>query len=262
MPVYPKPIKKYGQNFLKDRNIAEKITGFLNTNEDSTIIEIGPGTGSLTEYLVKKTRKNLVLCEIDGRLCQELLQKYGTQAEVRCQNFLDYEFDPQLQDGKVIGNIPYNITSPIIFKILENSSKISQAIIMMQKEVGERLASGPGTKAYGILSVLTQVQCSVKKLIQVGRQSFFPVPEVDSIIVELKPHGNTTEIENFELFKNIVKKTFNQRRKMLQNTLKQVIPGDLVKRVKSVNLSARPENLGVDDFLRLAREIAILMKEK
>jgi 16S rRNA (adenine1518-N6/adenine1519-N6)-dimethyltransferase len=259
MPIYPYPQKRFGQNFLTNQHYAIKIVDSIDLSEQDIIIEIGPGRGVLTELINAKICLRKIAVEIDPQLTEQLKKKYKN-TEILQQDILSFSFKKQYEQSavklKVVGNIPFNITSPILFHLLDNSSYISNAVLMIQKEVAQRLIAEKNSKEYGILTVLINAQAHVTKLFLVGRNNFHPQPTVDSTVIRLEFFKSNSEIENYELFRHIVKSTFNNRRKMLKNSLRKLVDEQNLKEIKSVPLNLRPENLSIDDFSRLANEIA------
>ncbi len=260
--VHPK--KSLGQNFLQDENIARKIIASLDLKPDDCVLEIGSGTGVLTKYLVQ-TAVKVVAVEIDKNLAQQLQQQFSSKGNfILYQNdILKIAFEPILADyrgWKVVGNLPYHITSPVLFKLFEGRHFFDSAILMVQKEVAQRIAAQPNSKEYGILSVFSQFYSSTKKLFDVSKHVFFPRPDVTSAVVRLEFNKAVLLDKNEEsVFRQIVKGTFNQRRKMLRNSL-LAIP-DLNINLDQVNfdLTQRPEQLPVSDFTRLTK---LIMKSR
>ncbi|MBE0638510.1 MAG: 16S rRNA (adenine(1518)-N(6)/adenine(1519)-N(6))-dimethyltransferase RsmA [Bacteroidales bacterium] len=246
---FVQPKKRLGQHFLRDENIAAKIVDSLTTK--SQVLEIGPGTGVLTKYLINST-DNLRLIEIDKESVEFLKMNYPEYSDnIIEEDFLKYDLSGIFQDEfAIIGNFPYNISSQIFFKIIEYRSRIPEAVGMVQKEVAERLSAGPGTKTYGILTVLLGAFYNIKYLFTVSEHVFYPPPKVKSAVIRL------TRKENFELgcdeklFFSIVKTAFNQRRKTMRNSLKvfwfEKIDPDLYPIFKK-----RPEELGLEEFKEL-----------
>ena len=259
MPLYPKPKKRFGQNFLTNQSYANQIIEALELNSDDSVVEIGPGRGVLTDILYLSDIKQVFAVEIDSDLAPQLKDKYDHKIKIIQQDILNFSFQTLYEQFdskiKIVGNIPYNITSPIIFYLLENSQYIYSAVLMMQKEVASRLFADISTKDYGILSILVNLQAQVSKLFDVSRSNFFPQPKVDSSVVKIDFFKSQSEIENFDLIKQLVKTTFNNRRKMLRNTLKNMIGSEILNQIKSIPLNLRPENLSVSDFQNLAEEI-------
>ncbi|MCU0644280.1 MAG: 16S rRNA (adenine(1518)-N(6)/adenine(1519)-N(6))-dimethyltransferase RsmA [bacterium] len=256
--VHPK--KSLGQNFLKDENIARKIIASLNLKPGDCVLEIGSGTGILTKYLVQSATK-VVGVEIDKNLVAQLLSQYSSAT-----NFLLYQNDilkvsfkeilPGEQRWKAVANLPYHITSPVLFKLIEQRHFFESATLMVQQEVAQRMVAKPSTKAYGILSVFSQCYAETQILFDVSRHVFFPKPEVTSAVVRLefnKP-GLLNEYDE-PVFRQVVRGTFNQRRKMLRNSLLAIPDLDLDLDKINFDLKQRPEQLSVSDFVELTKQI-------
>jgi 16S rRNA (adenine1518-N6/adenine1519-N6)-dimethyltransferase len=243
--------KHLGQHFLTDENIAKKIVDVLSSEGYENVLEIGPGTGVLTKYLLDQ---NLFLAEIDTESISYLQEKYTELGKENfVGDFLKFDFT-QINSGQtaIIGNFPYNISSQILFKIIENQTQIPEMVGMFQKEVAERISAVPKTKSYGILSVLVQAYYDVKYLFTVHENVFNPPPKVKSGVIKLTRNPKKNLEGNEELFKQIVKTGFNQRRKKLSNALKILnIPENLKN---SEWMDKRAEELSVEDFIRFAQE--------
>ena len=244
--------KHLGQHFLNDENIAKKIVESLSTSGFENIIEVGPGTGVLTKYLISKNNP-LFLAEIDGESIVYLLENYPVINE---KNFIgdflktDFDFNDDRQIA-VIGNFPYNISSQILFKIIDHYQIVPEMVGMFQKEVAERTAAVPRTKAYGILSILVQAYYDVEYLFTVNENVFTPPPKVKSGVIKLTRNVKEGLAGNEILFKQIVKAGFNQRRKKMSNSLKVLgIPENLQDHPF---LDQRAEELSVEDFIHFTQ---------
>ena len=244
-----KPKKKFGQNFLKDDNIAKDIVSFLSDSKTKTVIEIGPGKGILTKYLLKISHKEIKFVEIDEECVSYLKNKYpNIDKHLINHDFLNINLNSFKQPLSIVGNFPYNISSQILFKIYENKNIVNEMIGMFQLEVAERICSNYGTKKYGILSVLIQAFFEVKMMKQIKPQSFFPIPNVDSAVIKISKKTDTINCDEI-LFKQIVKQSFGQRRKTLKNSLKIFNIPDIKK--EDTIFAKRPEQLSVSDFIYL-----------
>ncbi|GAB5465176.1 MAG: 16S rRNA (adenine(1518)-N(6)/adenine(1519)-N(6)) -dimethyltransferase RsmA [Candidatus Kapaibacteriales bacterium] len=242
------PKKSLGQNFLIDKNIQLKIVDSLNINKVDTILEIGPGEGAITEHLVSKARE-IHIVDLDKRSIDLLSSKYADLENLKFYNQDILSFNLPEIDGrwKVIGNLPYYISSQILFYLIERRDSISSATIMVQKEVAERLTAQPKTKEYGKLSVLLRSFAKVSKVCTVSPNCFFPRPKVWSQVVKIYFVESNTHINDFALYWSIVKSAFSKRRKMLRNTL-----SDFPEIIDSgIDLTRRPEELSVSDFKEL-----------
>jgi len=244
-----KPKRKFGQNFLTDDNIAKDIVSFLSDSKTKTIIEIGPGKGILTKYLLKISHKEIKFVEIDEECVSYLKNKYpNIDKHLINDDFLNINLNSFKQPLSIIGNFPYNISSQILFKIYENKNIVNEMIGMFQLEVAERICSNYGTKKYGILSVLIQAFYEVKMMKKVKPQSFLPIPKVDSAVIKISKKIDTINCDEI-LFKKIVKQSFGQRRKTLRNSLKIFNITDIKK--EDTIFAKRPEQLSVSDFIYL-----------
>lgn len=241
-----RPKKALGQHFLTDLSISQRIADALEW--EGQALEIGPGMGVLTQYIYQ--RDGFKAIEIDDESVDYLLANFpGIESKLMKGDFLKLPLDLVFQgDFAVIGNFPYNISSQIFFKILDERNRIPQVVCMIQKEVAERIAEKPGTKTYGILSVLLQAWYDIEYLFTVGEGAFNPPPKVKSAVIRLKRNDRNSLDCDEVLFKKIVKASFGQRRKTLRNSLKQLFPdADYTPEV----FNLRPERLSVEDFVNL-----------
>lgn len=247
-----KPLKRFGQNYLIDKNITNKIVNEISPGKNDKIIEIGPGTGSLTEELLKRTSQ-IIGVEIDKRAFDLLISKFKSMKLIN-NDFLDININ-ELNNGKnnlrIVGNIPYNITSPILFKLIDNNQLISDAVLMVQHEVAKRITGKTGTKDYGILAVLSQYFCETKLCFKISPNVFYPRPRVYSALIHLFFRNNVISGKKKDLFIKIVKASFGKRRKTLKNSLSNSIFEKLNFSGSGINLSLRAEQLSIDDFIRL-----------
>jgi len=244
--------KKWGQNFLNDTNLLDRIVRTLNPNKDDTILEIGPGDGSLTEKIFHQVNE-MAAIEIDPYLIKHLSSRSDLRGlhiihgDVLQQDIKDI---PISHPVRVIGNIPYNITSPIIFWLIEQLDYWKDAFIMMQKEVGERLTASVGTKEYSRISVVVGVYLNIEMCLKVPPEVFYPKPKVDSAILRFtKKDSPVVQDDQFVKFNKIVKAAFSKRRKMLRNSLNDFDIPDQIQ--KEVDFTRRPETLTVLEFSKL-----------
>lgn len=248
-----KPKKFLGQHFLKDLSVARRIADTLDEYKDLPVLEIGPGTGVLTQFLIEKN-KNLTVVEIDRESVPYLRTNYpALSGRIIEGDFLKLDLR-QIYPNRfcVIGNYPYNISSQILFKVLEYKNQIPCCSGMFQKEVAERVAAGPGSKTYGIISVLLQAWYDVEYLFTVDENVFNPPPKVKSAVIKLT-RNKTQQLECDErLFKTVVKTSFNQRRKTLRNSMKPLLGKDN-EAYKDPIFDKRPEQLSISDFEMLTR---------
>ncbi len=247
--------KHLGQHFLKDESIAKDIADTLNLQGYDTVLEIGPGMGVLTKYLLEKPTTTYVV-EIDTESVTYLEANYPKlHGKIIAKDFLKYNFN-EIFEGKpyaIIGNFPYNISTQIVFKALENRHQIPEFAGMFQKEVAERICEKEGSKAYGILSVLTQAFYEAEYLFTVSEHVFQPPPKVKSGVLRLRRKENFTLPCGEKLFFTVVKTAFQQRRKTLRNSLKSLNLSDNLREDSIFDL--RPEQLSVAQFISLTQKI-------
>jgi len=251
------PKKFLGQHFLTDENISKKIVTALSINEFDKIVEIGPGKGALTKYLFEFSDK-LILIEYDAesvKFIKSSFKKYNPN--IIKQDFLKFNLRDVLSlnnKNLIIGNFPYNISSQIIFKVLDNYLLVDDLIGMFQKEVAERIISKPNSKEYGIISVKTQLLYNVKILFDVSPNVFFPKPKVNSSVISMSRKKNININFDIKLFDRLVKLSFQQRRKKIKNSLKKL---DLKESILEDSIfDLRPEQLSVNEFIRLTQKIS------
>ncbi|MFA6769971.1 MAG: 16S rRNA (adenine(1518)-N(6)/adenine(1519)-N(6))-dimethyltransferase RsmA [Bacteroidales bacterium] len=268
--MYVKAKKALGQHFLKDQEIAARIVNSLELSLQETldkpnfkvnVLEVGPGTGVLTNFLIKNPQIELKLAEIDTESVEYLKIHYPQLGDSLIEgDFLQMELNSLFKgEFMLIGNFPYNISSQIFFKVLEYREKVPQVVGMLQKEVAERLASPPGSKRYGILSVLLQAWYDIEYLFTVNENSFIPPPKVKSAVIRVKRNSRVELGCDQVLFKKIIKTTFNQRRKTIRNSIKPLIstlynsniPAGSLIIPESPLLAKRPEQLSVEEFVKL-----------
>ena len=248
------PRKSLGQNFLRDENIARKIVESLRIKPRDIILEIGPGQGDLTKFLLEGS-STVVGVELDPRAAHLLQERFGARLRLLEADILTLNLENIAEQyGRrpcIVGNIPYYITSDILFWVFDQRVWITHATLMMQLEVATRLVARPGTKAYGILSVFSQLFADTQLLFKVSRNSFHPRPQVDSAVVRFefqKPSPETDE----RFLRNIVRRSFGARRKTLKNSLKMMGFADHQLDRVAFDLSQRPEQLTPSDFVRLS----------
>ncbi len=254
-----RPKKHLGQHFLTDGSIASRIVDSLQVSKDDTVLEIGAGKGILTGLLLQKEIR-LLTVEIDHESAVYLLKKWPVLEGMLIENdFLRLDLDGLIGGPyHVIGNFPYNISSQIFFRILEQRMRIPSVVCMVQKEVADRITSRPGSRQYGILSVLLGAYFDTEKLFAVRPGSFFPPPKVTSGVIRLTRNSIRTLPCDEKLFFRVVKTTFNQRRKMLRNSLKSIL---LNLDSQTELLSKRPEELDVSEFIELTGWVKTRLEE-
>ncbi|NDV65561.1 16S rRNA (adenine(1518)-N(6)/adenine(1519)-N(6))-dimethyltransferase RsmA [Bacteroides sp. 224] len=251
-----KPKKFLGQHFLKDLKIAQDIADTVDILPQLPVLEVGPGMGVLTQFLVKKERE-LKVVEVDFESVAYLRQEYPElEDHIIEDDFLKMHLD-RVFNGKpfiITGNYPYNISSQIFFKVLENKDLIPCCTGMIQKEVAERMAAGPGSKTYGILSVLMQAWYKIEYLFTVSEHVFNPPPKVKSAVIRMTRNETVDLGCNEKLFKQVVKTTFNQRRKTLRNSIKPILGKDSLLTQEEI-FNKRPEQLSVQQFIELTNKV-------
>lgn len=248
--------KALGQHFLTDQSIAMKIVDSLSRSEIKDVLEIGPGMGVLTQYLLKRDDLELKLVELDGESVEYLLTHFpGMQGKLYQADYLKLDIHTLFSGQyRVIGNFPYNISSQIFFKILEDKDRVPEVVCMIQKEVAERIAEKPGSKTYGILSVLLQAWYDIDYIVSVGSGAFCPPPKVQSAVIRLRRNSRSSLGCDEKLFKTVVKTAFNQRRKTLRNALKPLLNESIDSSDPVFDL--RAERLSVEDFVALTNLIS------
>lgn len=257
MKTFAAPRKALGQNFLQDPNIINKIVAALNIKAGETVVEIGPGRGALTE-LILPLADAFHLVEFDRDLVGYWQSRAQTESNLTVHEADILKFDLQTviqhqkEPIKVIGNLPYNISSPVLFHLMNYADNISSQVVMLQKEVVQRMSASPGGKDYGRLSVMLQQRYDIEYLFTVPPGAFFPPPKVESAIARLTPLATIPHpVHDHVLFQSLVKQAFSQRRKTLRNTLKGLLTSVQIESV-GVNPAARAETLAVSDFAALA----------
>jgi 16S rRNA (adenine1518-N6/adenine1519-N6)-dimethyltransferase len=266
------PHKRWGQNFLTDNNIARKIVEECHLNAEDYVVEIGPGLGALTPLLARKCRKLLAI-EIDRGMERPLREALNgiDNATLLFADVLSIDMEAEikktfnleeLSSFKVCGNIPYNITSPIIFYLLESCPHLAQAVLMLQKEVAERLKAQPGSKDYGLLTLSTRYHCDVEYITTVSKHCFYPQPEVESAVISLKPiAGKRIQVgSEFQLF-SFMRVCFQKRRKTILNISSshfRLEKEEAARALQGLGISpqARPENLVLDQFAQIVESFA------
>ena len=250
--------KSLGQNFLIDKNIITKIVSISDiTNKD--VLEIGPGTGNLTEYIIKKKPKKLFLIEKDEALYQELQLKFQNEVEIINQDILKIN-EKKISDNKLIvfGNLPYNISTEIICSWiikLEKNFWFTELILMFQKEVADRIVSKINTSNYGRLSILLNWRMNIQKVFDISPNCFSPRPKVDSSLLHFTPKEDYLKIQKSKNLEMITRIFFNQRRKMIKNPLKQLFKNySEISKKLDLDLRLRPQNLSLETYCNIVRE--------
>jgi 16S rRNA (adenine1518-N6/adenine1519-N6)-dimethyltransferase len=261
------PHKKWGQNFLVDKNVLHKIIQFAELTPQDLLIEIGPGIGVLTREIATRSRGVLAV-EIDSAM-QEILSEtlaghknchiiISDVLKLDLEQELSRSFEWDKQRGyKVCANIPYNITTPIIFQLLEKGSHLEYALLMVQKELAQRIKAQPNSKDYGLLTLMLQYYARVEYLMDISRNCFYPAPEVDSALIKIQLHRPARQLKNELGFKSLLRRAFQMRRKTILNVCwaefradKEIIRSYLES--LGLDINSRPESLLLEDFIRIA----------
>ena len=251
--------KRFGQNFLHDQQVINRIISRFHPHNGQCIVEIGPGLGALTWPLLDQV-DTLHAVELDRDLVArfEADPRASGRLHIHQHDALKFDFSTLVNPPdklRIIGNLPYNISTPLLFHLMKFAPFIQDMMFMLQKEVVERITAGPGVKSYGRLSVMLQAQCRVEKILDVSPGSFSPPPKVDSAVVQLIPHTiPVIDLPDHEIFDRIVKASFSQRRKTLRNTLKGLLT-EIQITAAGIDPSARAETLSLENFSALARQV-------
>ena len=268
-----RPRKQFGQHWLRDENVLDRIVDAAKLTPSDRVLEIGPGTGNLTTRLLAKVAA-LVSVEIDRDLCKKLVRQFGERDNFLLiqDDFLKADLPSLLQDfpkfqqpNKVVANIPYNITGPIIEKLLGKiaspaAQQYESIVLLVQKEVGERLIAVPGSKAYGALSIRVQYLASCELVCDVLARSFYPPPKVDSVVIKLRPRTVEHPANNPRQLETLIKLGFASRRKMLRNNLKSVIKLDNLNQILAelnFNPQCRAEDLSLENWILLSNNVEL-----
>ena len=246
--------KRFGQHFLNDAHIIHRLISHINPKSDDQILEIGPGLGALTKPILPQL-DHLQVIEIDRDVINHLKHIGGDKLTIHNVDALRVDLSEITDESRplrVIGNLPYNISTPLIFHLLETSPQILDMHFMLQKEVVDRIAAEPNGKNYGRLSVMVQYRCQTEYLFFVGPESFSPPPKVDSAVIKLTPWKEKPfQAENETLLAQVVTQAFSQRRKTLRNTLKKIIDADALMEL-GIDPTARAETLSVEAFVHIS----------
>lgn len=253
-----RPRKRFGQNFLHDQNVLDRIVEAAALQPGDRILEIGPGPGALTTRLLA-TGLPVLAVEIDRDLASALQERNEANLEVKVGDVLRFDWSDLLvlPPYKLIANLPYNISSQILFKALEHRHAFSRLVVMFQKEVGERMLAEPGSRNYGILSVLMQTWFDVERVVKVPPGAFFPPPKVDSVVLRMTPLLQPrAPLQDEELYRKLVKGAFAQRRKTVRNSLLgsgwQAVPVDHAFSAAGIDPGRRGETFTIEEFAKLA----------
>lgn len=248
--------KRFGQNFLNDPYIIDGIVSAINPKPGQNLVEIGPGLGAITEPVGKEVDKFTVI-ELDRDLAERLRNHHdlGEKLTIHEGDAMRFDFTQLVKPNnklRIFGNLPYNISTPLMFHLFEFHKDIQDMHFMLQKEVVNRLAAGPGTKAYGRLTVMAQYFCKVMPVLEVPPSAFVPPPKVDSAVVRLTPYENLPHpVTDLKWLDRVCREGFNQRRKTVRNCYKGLLDSDVLEEL-GINPSMRPENLTLEQFVSMA----------
>ncbi len=251
--------KRFGQNFLRDEGVIDRMVRAIAPQPDDRLVEIGPGLGALTRPLLERVGR-LTAVELDRDVIEKLQAHCAGSGEliVHQGDALRFDFAALAEEGqplRVVGNLPYNISTPLIFHLLTAAEHIVDMHFTLQKEVVDRLGAGPGEDAYGRLSVMVQYYCRVEPLFRIGPQAFTPVPKVDSAFVRLVPYREPpVALKDVGALAQVTQQAFGQRRKTLRNSLKSLLDADRIEAC-GIDPAARPETLNLAEFARLANNL-------
>ena len=254
-----RPKKSLGQNFLSDKNVIKSIVEIGNIKNNNTILEIGPGTGNLTEFILKKKPKNFFVIEKDYNLVKFLYEKFDNKINIINKDVLNFELNAISKEKIIVyGNLPYNISTEILIKWITDNKKFESCkklILMFQKEVADRVIAKTNSKNYGRLSIISNWRMDVKKEFDINPNCFFPKPKVDSTLLSFEPKKKYFNLKNPNNLEKITKVFFNQRRKMIKNPLKQIFknPYIIVQKLK-LDTNLRPQNLSPLNYFEITKE--------
>ena len=254
-----RPKKSLGQNFLSDKNIIKSIVEIGNIKNNNTILEIGPGTGNLTEFILKKKPKSFFVIEKDNNLAKILYEKFNNKINIINKDVLNFELNAISKEKIIVyGNLPYNISTEILTKWIIDKKKFESCkklILMFQKEVADRVIAKTNSKNYGRLSIISNWRMDVKKEFDINPNCFFPKPKVDSTLLSFEPKKKYFNLKNPNNLEKITRVFFNQRRKMIKNPLKQIFknPYIIVQKLK-LDTNLRPQNLSPLNYFEITKE--------
>ena len=254
-----RPKKSLGQNFLSDKNVIKSIVEIGNIKNNNTILEIGPGTGNLTEFILKKKPKSFFVIEKDYNLVKILYEKFNNKINIINKDVLNFELNAISKEKIIVyGNLPYNISTEILTKWITDNKKFESCkklILMFQKEVADRVIAKTNSKNYGRLSIISNWRMDVKKEFDINPNCFFPKPKVDSTLLSFEPKKKYFNLKNPNNLEKITRVFFNQRRKMIKNPLKQIFknPYIILQKLK-LDTNLRPQNLSPLNYFEITKE--------
>ncbi len=253
-----RPRKRFGQNFLHDPGVISRIIGAIAPMTGDHVVEIGPGLGALTHHLLTRLH-SLDVVELDRDLIPRLQEECADLGDLRIHSAdaLRFDFRSLGTDLRIVGNLPYNISTPLLFHLFEQLSHVRDMFFMLQKEVVDRMVAAPDTDDYGRLSVMVQYHCAASRLFSIGPGAFRPAPKVDSAVVRLVPYRQPpVTVQDYAAFSKVVQQAFSHRRKTLRNSLKGLLD-DTEIAAAHVDSAARPEQLGIVEFARLSDQVTL-----
>ena len=248
--------KRFGQHFLRDPNVIRRIVDTVKPSNRDHIVEIGPGRGAITEALIS-SGCDLDVIEIDRDLVDQLRRRYDGQIKIHSADALKFDFRT-LDIGapfRIIGNLPYNISTPLLFRLYSYTRHIQDMVFMLQEEVVNRICAAPGTSDYGRLSVMSQYHCLATKQFSIPPSAFTPQPRVTSAIIRLTPHPPSLRLEDHTCLQEVVAAAFGQRRKTIRNALKKLLRTEDLELLE-IDAGLRPEQLTLDDYITCANFVA------
>lgn len=251
------PRKRFGQHFLRDPMILQTFYKVIAPKSQDHLVEIGPGQGALTDYLVGQSQQ-LDLVEIDRDLVPLLTERYQEQVTVHQADVLDFDFS-QLAQGKklrIVGNLPYNISTPLLFHLFDQIDCVQDMHFLLQKEVVDRLCAEVNTKAYGRLGIMTSIYCNTQRLMNVPAEAFDPPPKVTSAFIRLVPRADRPSTTTIEKLQWIVREAFNHRRKTISNALKAILTPEELMTI-GIEPKKRPQELDLEDYIRISDAIKV-----
>ena len=255
--VKAKAKKSLGQNFLVDKNVLKKIVDINLINDETEIVEIGPGTGNLTDYLINKNPKKIFIIEKDQELSKNLLNKFFGKAEIINKDILKF-FDYKIfnKNTVIIGNLPYNISSQILVKLLRFKKWLpffSDVIFMFQKELGEKILGKYSSKNYGRISILTNYRLTLIRKFEVSSGCFFPQPKVKSIVIHFKPINNKIILKDIKNLEKVTQILFSNKRKIIKKNIFKILDEKKIKSIKNLDLKLRPSNIEPDVYYKITK---------
>lgn len=256
-----RPRKRFGQNFLQDQAVLAQMVDAINPRPNQHLVEIGPGQGALTQH-IEPICPQLDLIEIDRDLVEHLQQHYANHKtlQIHQADVLSFDFNQLIKNGqklRIVGNLPYNISTPLIFHLFTQISSIEDMHFLLQREIVARITSAVGDSNYGRLSIMVQYFCQPEGLFDVEASAFYPPPKVQSTFIRLIPHKKTSVIaEDFTLFSHVVKQAFSQRRKTVANSLKPFISAQQLNAL-NIDPKFRPQQLSIEQFVRISNKIGV-----